>query len=49
MEKFLSSVKWLENNVTFIAENIEMDLRYITWMDHEHGATFTPRVIYAYV
>jgi hypothetical protein len=44
IEQFLSTVKWLEHNVTFVATNIEMDLRFITWIDHEHGATFTPQV-----
>jgi len=40
LENFLSTVKWLEHNVTYVARNIEMDLRYITWIDHDHGASF---------
>jgi len=30
--------------VTYIARNIEMDLRYITWIDHDRGASFVPIV-----
>jgi len=37
-------VKWLEHNVTYVARNIEMDLRYITWIDHDRGASFVPLV-----
>ena len=44
VENFLSSVKWLEHNVTYVAKNIEMDLRYITWIDHDRGASFVPIV-----
>ena len=44
LENFLSTVKWLEYNVTYIAKNIEMDLRYITFIDHDRGASFVPFV-----
>jgi len=44
LENFLSTVKWLEHNVTYVAKNIEMDLRYITWIDHDRGASFVPFV-----
>jgi len=42
LENFLSTVKWLENNVTvtYVAKNIEMDLRYRMWFEYDHGASF---------
>jgi len=40
----LTTVKWLEHNVTYVAKNIEMDLRYITWIDHDRGASFVSTV-----
>jgi len=44
LENFLSTVKWLQHNVTYVAKNMEMDLRYITWIDHQRGASFVPAV-----
>jgi len=48
LENFLSTVKWLEHNVTYVARYIEMDLRYITWIDHDRGASFFSNVSECY-
>ena len=43
-EKFLSNVKISANNITMIESNFELEVRRITWLDHESGAEYLPSV-----
>ena len=44
IERFLSNVKWLKDNITLVKSNVEVEVRHITWIDHESGTYYEPHV-----
>lgn len=37
-------MKWLADNITIVSTNIEIEVRHITWVDHDIGTTYVPEV-----
>ena len=47
IDAFMTNVKMNDsvNNLAIIKSNFEMEVRRITWLDHDHGTTYKPQVI----
>ena len=37
-------MKWLKDNITLVKSNVEVEVRHITWIDHESGTYYEPHV-----